>query len=535
MPDLWHTLQKYDLGYLQIAARLWGLDLHSNEFGQACKELNICLLDPNQIDERLNALPAEAKGALQALLRAGGKDPWAGFARRFGEIREMGAARRDREHPDLHPISASEILYYRAWLARAFFDTEQGPQEFAYIPDDLCALIQPRFIKNDNGQEMNAEPLGRPAELLKTNIVIAANDQILDEATSLLAALRIGIKSAGNMKLEALLRAANLIRKDSVQAGQVKSFLEASRPEALNLLISAWRNSESFSELNFIPSIIIEGNWSHPCLETRKTLLGYLQTLAYDEWWELNSFVQAIKNTNPDFQRPAGDYDSWFIRRASDGEYLRGFGSWDDVDGELIRFFIIEILHWLGMVDLAAPAEGARANAFRIRSKIAADTSENGKLTISSQGKITVPRSLPRAVRYQLARFCDWEPEGKNEYHYQITADSLTKARKAGLEVEHLLPLLARYGAVGIPPILVKALKRWESRGVEAKVETATVLKVSRPEILGELRKSKAGRFLGEPLGPTAITIKPGAQGKVLAVLAEMGLLAEDTTVIEKK
>ncbi len=53
-------------------------------------------------------------------------------------------------------------------------------------------------------------------------------------------------------------------------------------------------------------------------------------------------------------------------------------------------------------------------------------------------------------------------------------------------------------------------------------------LRVGSPEVLDELRKTKAGRFLGETLGPVTVVIKPGAQAKVLAALAEMGLLAEE-------
>jgi len=80
------------------------------------------------------------------------------------------------------------------------------------------------------------------------------------------------------------------------------------------------------------------------------------------------------------------------------------------------------------------------------------------------------------------------------------------------------------------PPAFVKALKRWEVTGTEARVEVQTVLRASRPEVLEELRKSKAGRFLGEILGPTAVIVKKGAQAKVLAALAELGLLANDQT-----
>jgi hypothetical protein len=96
--------------------------------------------------------------------------------------------------------------------------------------------------------------------------------------------------------------------------------------------------------------------------------------------------------------------------------------------------------------------------------------------------------------------------------------------------VEHLIALLSKHAVAGIPPVLVKALKRWADNGTEARAETQVVLRVSRPEVLEELRKSKAARFLGEPLGPTAIVIKAGAQSKVMAALAELGMLAEDTT-----
>jgi len=74
-------------------------------------------------------------------------------------------------------------------------------------------------------------------------------------------------------------------------------------------------------------------------------------------------------------------------------------------------------------------------------------------------------------------------------------------------------------------------LQRWEQNGTEARVENLVVLKVSRPEVLSELRASKAGRFLGEILGPTTVVIQPGAQVRVTAALAELGILAEGQSV----
>ena len=50
----------------------------------------------------------------------------------------------------------------------------------------------------------------------------------------------------------------------------------------------------------------------------------------------------------------------------SDGQYLRGFASWDQVDGALIKYFITNILHWLGQVDLCIAEGAAEPTSFRI-------------------------------------------------------------------------------------------------------------------------------------------------------------------------
>ncbi len=89
------------------------------------------------------------------------------------------------------------------------------------------------------------------------------------------------------------------------------------------------------------------------------------------------------------------------------------------------------------------------------------------------------------------------------------------------------MALLVKYTKGSVPPALVKALKQWDANGVEARATTQTVLRVAKPEIIEALRKSKAGKFLGESFSPTAVIIKGGAESKVLEALTEIGLLAE--------
>ncbi len=544
MPDLLHSLIKQDIGHLRIIAEFWGLELDSNTAEEAREELAAALLDVELAAELIDSLSPQADSAIRALVDEGGRIPWVTFARKYGDIREMGAGKRDRERPHLKPSSTAETLFYRGLLARAFFETEKGSQEFAYIPDDLLELLNNLFFEETeeaapapNGNHVKAsslpdvvettEALGRPASPGERGRDLPANDSILDDATTYLAALRMGRSDyESDPRLQALLTAANLIKNNVPQAEAVKTFLECPRTEALKILQEAWIESPEFNELRLMPSIICEGEWRNNPQETRDFLLNLLDAIPEGKWWSLGAFVRDIKQKYADFQRPAGDYDSWFIKRASDGQYLRGFSYWDHVDGALIKFFITTILYMLAQVDLSIAEGAAEATAFRVVS-FEGEKEERGKIAVTSGGKVSIPRTAPRVVRYQVSRFCEWDEEKNGEYKYHITTNSLLKAKEQGLKAEHLLALLSKNTDAGIPPSLVRALKRWEVNGTEARVQTQVILKVSKPEILEEMRKSKAAKFLGETLSPTTVIVRSGAIQKVMEALTELGLLAE--------
>jgi len=503
MPDLYHSLQKQDIGHLRIIAELWGLELDSSTKDEALDELSASLLDPNLFTELIDSLPPQADSAITALVNAGGRIPWVTFTRQHGNIREAGAGKRDREKPYQNPTSATETLFYRGLLGRSFFETEKGLQEFAYIPDDLLPLI----LRRDGAGSapiINTEPLGRPASPGERGQETLANDSILDDATTLLAALRLGSELPETMMpnsiAQAFLQNAKIIDKNKEpQPAAIKKFLEGSRKDALSMLADAWIESDTFNELKLMPGIICEGEWKNQPLETREFLLNLLDDIPEGKWWSINALIRDIKSKYADFQRPAGDYDSWFIKRTSDGQYLRGFAYWDQVDGALIRFFITNVLHWLGQVDLSTSEGATNPTAFRLTSSERTQD-EHGKITVSSNGKISIERTASLVARYQISRFCEWLDEKKDAYQYQVTTNSLMKAKEQGLKAEHLLALLVKHTNNKVPPPMVKALKRWEINGTEARVETQTILRLSKPEVLDEMRKSKAARFLGEAL-----------------------------------
>ena len=552
LPHLSQSLQNKDPGFLRIVLELWSAGESPDEDGAASGREALlrkieALRESLRLLQVVSALPDDARLALEDLLHNQGKLPWAMFTRRYGAVRVMGAGRRDRERPHLSPTSPAEMLWYRALVGRDFLDTPDGPQEFAYIPGDVLDLLP------GPSRDQPAPP-GRAASPSERAFILPANDRILDHACTLLAALRMSLPldsaeftraawdpakadAPSAHVLRALLIAAELIHPTTyiplVEA--TRHFLELPRSRALALLARAWQHSTTFNELRLLQGLSFEGEWQNDPLRARDTILELLKRLPRKTWWSLASFVAAIKHLQPDFQRPSGDYDSWFIRLQESGAYLRGFDHWEDVDGALLRFLICGPLHWLGMLDLAAPEEGLPPTAFRFSAW--ADALLNGAapeglevedetLLLSSDARLRTPRLAPRAARYQVARFCSWESASDEVYAYRLTAASLSRARQQGLRAGHLLSLLRRY-ALSMPPSLGRALERWEEHGGEARLQHALILRLRSPEMLQALRNSRAARFLGDALGPTAVLVKPGAAEKVLAALAEMGYMGE--------
>lgn len=546
MPDLEHTLQGHDLGFLKILAGAWGIELNARDTVTALPVITSGILEHAEFAEVIEALPQDARNVLQALLQNEGRMPWAGFVRKFGDVRRMGMARRDRERPDLKPSTAAEVLWYRGLLGRAFLNLPPAsePVEYAYIPEDLLPLLPSLHADTQ-------PPLGRPATPNESAHLTPVSDRILDQACTLLAALRLKMEPAeleridfSKLPVEALkglLNAMHLLDYDGLpHPERTRAFLEAPRGKALAQMVQGWMEDKYLNELRLLPGLKFEGEWMNDALRARQAILELVSQIPESRWWSLSAFISAVHEQHPDFQRPAGDYDSWFIRDEQSGAYLRGFSAWDEVDGALVRFLITGPMHWLGLVDLAAPEPGAAPTALRLSGWAQAlwhgDApdglpAEEASLKATSDGRLALPAGVPRAVRYQIARFCHWEGEkerdGKSEYLYRVTPAALERARSQGLRAAQLIHLLRRHHDSPLPPALVQALEHWENAGTQALIEKVSLLHVTSPEILAALRKTRAARCLGEALNETTVTIRPGMEEQVASALAEIGYLAE--------
>lgn len=538
MPDLMHRLSTHDLGFLNIVAEFWGLDLQAPDVKSALASLVSRLKEASLVAEIVDSLTEDVRQALDALIANEGWMSWSRYTGQFGTMREMGPGRRDREKPYLDPVSPVEALWYRGLIGRDFLRREGLLQECAYIPDDLLDLMPPVVTQGPL-------PPGRPASPGEIAHILPVSDRLIDHACTLLAALRMGNARRSPAVegwqppldfVHALLGAVKLITSSEQPVPEdAQPFLQMSRGEALVWLVRGWRESSLFNELRLLPSVVCDGTWQNDPSTTRQKILSHLSEVPEGKWWHLDSFIKTIFDREPDFQRPAGDFDTWLIRDAVSGESLAGIEHWNAVDGALVHYLITGPMHWLGLMDLASPGEGQPISAFRFSpwaeallmgQPVESLPVEDQLIEVFSNGVLIASTLTPRLARYQVSRFCLWREETDTQYIYQITPLSLSQAAEQGLKIIHLEKLLKKNGQT-LPPALVRALNQWQKHGSQVHIQPATILQVETPQILQALRESSAGRFLGESLGPTSAIIQPQAVEKVAEALTRLGYLSE--------
>ena len=538
MLNILSSLNGQDLGFLKIVANAWGLDIKAPDAYKARTQLALEMNNSEIIKEIYGSFPESVKNAFDSLLDQDGKIPWLKFVRDFGDIQVMGSAKRDRERPDLNPKTPTEYLWYRAFIGRAFLATDSEPQEFAYVPEEIFNQLKPIQI-----QEKQLP--GRMATENEIVNIFLATDRILDDACTILASLRNGFKieevreycKVSPSFIKHILSDLKLISENEIlDTEMIRIFLESTRNDALFTLEQSWLASKTINELLFIPELIVEGHLDHNPKLARQFILEQISLIPKDHWWNIKSFISFIFHTNPDFLRPAGNYDTWYIKDHKTNEYLRGFAHWQNIDGAYIYYLLTKPFHWMGLVDLASSTINEKPKAFRY-SKWFEDLVHNQtpnelepeyeKISMDSYGKFIVPIRFKNAIRYQISRFCEWNAIKDNNFIYQITPKSLEIAKSQSLKINHFLKIIQPVINHPFPPKLKSALENWENHGTQAYLNNVLLLQVAEPEAIQKLQSSSAKKFILAELNPSTVVINPSGTEQIKKVLIELGYIVE--------
>ena len=310
-------------------------------------------------------------------------------------------------------------------------------------------------------------------------------------------------------------------------------WLKQSREAQLRSLVDAWSRTV-WNELRHTPGLMAEGeSWQNDPLPARTALMDTLP--ADEQWYRLADVVAVIRRLDPDFQRPDGNYETWYIRDAETHEYLSGFGNWERVEGRLLRFLVQGPLHWLGMTELSAGGdEGAayrlapRALAWLADDPPAADP-VRVPLVVQPDGILLVPFNASRYERFQAARIADPEPLSPGKpYRYRIVPSSLAEAQSQGIPPERMLQFLESAGGRPVPASVRRGITRWAEKGVEGRLQAVVVLRVGEAAILETLRTNPKTRdFITETLGELAVVIRRDEWEAFRQTVAQLGLLLD--------
>jgi hypothetical protein len=555
MRTLRQCLFDCDLALLRVIAAQWGIELPTNRHDDAVDTLTVRLSDATMQTDLWSSLPGAERQALSAILSAGGALPAGAFARHFGEIRPIGPGRLERERPWESPISVAESLWYRGLIFKAF---DQGPgemHEVVFVPQEFHAGLQVGEAASGHVAQAPLKPLvNMPPEA-----ACQAGAQLADDLCSFLAYVHAAPIHAGpgeplperhQQTLGRQLRAHDSLRLDllthlAARLSLVKpdasplrpdpqnatAWLQLPEPEQQRALFEGWRDSVTWNDLWRVPTLRCEdtGSWRNDPLAARRAALNALAALDPGVWYRLEDFVAVIREASPDFQRPGGDYDTWYIRDAATNQYLTGFDNWGQVEGALLRFLVGGPLHWLGVVDIDAAGAAfcvTPTGRWLLGYGAAPQLSEATSFVVRDDGQVEIGAAR-RYDRFQLARVADWVTSGET-YTYQLVPSSLERAKAQRITPERILEFLERTSGAPVPEALAGALRRWGTHGTEAWAQPAMVLRVVRPELLEQITDSpRTRKYIRETVSSTVVLVAPRDWPEMLAALLEMGVLPE--------
>jgi len=348
MRTLLQTLADTEEAVLGTIAATWGLGERPPEKQAFVEALEVLMLDAARAEQVWDRLPDDQRQALQTLLGSGNAQmPMAMYNKLFGEIRKMGRGAAEREQPHQSPATAAEGLFYKGLIGEAIQMGAAGSQRFAYVPEDL-RLVLPTHKTSYDDLEATPDPLNA-LDTRQVGETQPADTSIVDDMTALLAFVQLHNPpvegdSLAEGSLRALLpyllthgtaRVAFMVTVGvtagllAVHEGRVatdrnnaRGWLAASRSDQLKKLVDAWLASELYRELYHLPGLRVERVEDYDPRIPRRTLLDAMkETIPGAEWWDADEFVYLVRNSQPGFLRPNGDYESWYLLDAA-GEYL---------------------------------------------------------------------------------------------------------------------------------------------------------------------------------------------------------------------
>ncbi|MGQ9680989.1 MAG: helicase-associated domain-containing protein [Anaerolineae bacterium] len=545
MHTLAESLSEYGEVMLAAIAGQWQVEPGQDHSGLP-QRLAAAMLEPARLQAFVMALDAPARAALAQVVAAGGSIRGHLLTRAHGELRRLGPRAMEREAPWRQPASALERLYYAGLLFRRYARLGSYHGEVYYIPSDLLPSLPPLRTAE---LTVNVTPVPAPPqprdqgdslaldlELLIARLRLQPAPAVRDGAlaTSYLAALKPRWWGEHDPERLALLlrtgqRARLIARRGDVwQVGTAaRTWLEQESYRRQQALFDAWQGDSAWNELWRIPHLRCEETgWRNDPLSARQAVLALLRRLPAG-WVRLVDLVAAIKAAQPDFARPDGDYDSWYIRDRTTGQYLSGFAHWEAIEGSLIRHVVTRMLYWLGAVALDPEGEHfALTRTGRAFLRLTAPPPDQPPLPLEVREDLTLVahRRMAALDRARLERFARWQGREGEADRYMLEAEAMWRAYNAGLTPVQVAAFLQRASGGRVPAAVQRILRGWQQRFGRVVLQRAVLLQTVDAETLRQLGKdAELAQRLGTVVSDRAVLVPEGQVEPVLARLTALG------------
>jgi hypothetical protein len=248
--------------------------------------------------------------------------------------------------------------------------------------------------------------------------------------------------------------------------------------------------------------------------------------------------VVAVKESDPDFLRPDGDYNNWYIRDAGEGVYLSGFESWDRVEGRFIADLLTGPLCWLGLVATGSDGAGPACRLTELGAHVVGlapyspTPSPPSTVAVLPSFLVEVAAPVNLYTRFQLERFADLE--STLPCRYRLTVGSLGRAAARDIRVDQVLAFLDQASERPVPANVVGQIRLWAGRFGQVELEEAALLTVKHERVLQELSALPETRSLiDRVLSPTSALVRKRDLPRLRKELQALGFLPPMTAEAE--
>jgi Helicase conserved C-terminal domain len=520
-------------------ARLWSLPEASALVPDTLAD---ALLQPAVVEQLLAALGPHERAALERVQSYGGTIPAAVLEREFGGVR----VHDDYPNPRSYllaleqPPTPTERLYMLALLQLGGV----GANRAYVVPSDLLALLPTVPLRD---QTLCLPACAAPPDLaagdarvierdLLTIIALAQDGQlevIPSGGLNKASLLRLARQWDKHAKLQGTSReehwpfikflrcvgiGASLLRVGAdARLRPTRAALEwMQRPalERARQLLDGWIASE-WDELVSFVGLKVQRGYFRDLPRTKRTILRLIAQAPLGEWVALDDFVGAVKQTEPDFARPDGQYDTWslvdYYRQSLDG-----FVHWDDVEGQQLRGIAGGTLRWLGLTDLGM--RGKEPLSFRLNPLGAAlldrasapPDPPTEPLVIQPNFEVIAPTYASPYARFQLGRIAERNGEDDTEI-YKLTKKSVQIALERGISLEDLLHFLAEQSTHALPQNVAVTLAEWAGQHGQVALRRGVLLESTDATVLERIKNDRRVKLpLVEQLADTTWLLREG-------------------------